>query len=331
MARLKAEVLHHSRGKDVPLRDRVFARVDRYAAIASRLPWLVNAVGSSRLVRGVLERTLGIAHQRILPALAGRSFTSWFREHEEESGRVPGYADRPPVALFVDTYMERFDPEPGRAAVQLLEAAGLRVLHARNVCCGRPRISKGFLGEARELAREGHERLMRWVSRGIPIVGLEPSCVLTIRDDHPDLLPEGTPPTPVLLLEELLCGLADAGRLDLPFSRKPRRFLLHGHCYEKALTGTGPTVRALELIPGARVRDADTGCCGMAGAFGYEKEHYHLSVRVAEERLLPAVLSRRPGEEVVAPGISCRQQIAHLASVRALHPAEALALSLPEE
>jgi Fe-S oxidoreductase len=328
MARLKAESLWQRRGTDAPLRDRLFGRLDRYARLAQPFAQLVNRAAASPRLKGFLDRRLGIARERALPPLAPRAFTAWFEEHEEDRLCEPGYGDRPGVALFVDTYLERFVPDLGRAAVAVLEASGFRVLHARNVCCGRTRISKGFLAEARELAREGQERLRRWSGRGIPVVGLEPSCVLTVRDDHPDLVPEGTPVTDVLLLEEFLCGLRDRGRSAFPFHAAPRRFLLHGHCHQRALAGTTTAVRALKLIPGAEVRDLDGGCCGMAGSFGYEREHYDLSVRIAEDRLLPAVRARAEGEELVVPGISCRQQVEHLTGVRALHPAEALAGSL---
>lgn len=210
----------------------------------------------------------------------------------------------------------------------LLERAGYRVRLARRVCCGRPMISKGMLERAREHARRNIEALFPLAREGIPIVGCEPSCLLTLRDEYPDLLPHDPRVQVVaqqaVLLDAFLVGLAERGELDLPLSPFPGKVLLHVHCHQKALVGHEGALRALRLVPQARVEFVDAGCCGMAGAFGFEREHYDLSLRIGEGRLLPAVRAN-PDAAVVVTGFSCRQQVEHGTGVRPLHLAEFLA------
>jgi Fe-S oxidoreductase len=227
--------------------------------------------------------------------------------------------------LFPDTFTTYNVPEIGRAAVELLEAAGCRVILAERKCCGRPLISKGLLDQAREHAAWNVARLHPYAARGVAIVGLEPSCLLTLRDEAVDLLRSEEARAVAgqsLLLEEFL--LREQGRgLALPFATHGRRALLHGHCHQKALVGTAPTVAALRWA-GFAVSEVDSGCCGMAGSFGFEREHYDISVWLGNRRLAPAVQAAGPDTEIVAPGMSCRQQIEHLAGRRARHPAEVL-------
>jgi Fe-S oxidoreductase len=230
------------------------------------------------------------------------------------------------VVLFHDTFNTYNTPEVAQAAVVLLEAAGYRVELVGRKCCGRPLISKGMLEEARAHADWNVTRLTPWVERGVPVVGLEPSCLLTLRDEYVDLLRTDAARAVAgasYLLEEFL--LRERGRgLTLAWRKgAPRKALLHGHCHQKAMVGTAPTVAALAWA-GYEVSEVDSGCCGMAGAFGFEKEHYDLSVSLGNRRLAPAVKAAAADTVVVAPGISCRQQIAHLTERRAKHPAEVL-------
>jgi Fe-S oxidoreductase len=216
-------------------------------------------------------------------------------------------------------------PEIGRAAVEVLEAAGYRVLLADRKCCGRPLISKGMLDVARDHAAWNVERLAPYARRGVAIVGLEPSCLLTLRDEYVDLLRTDDARLVAehsALLEQFLLRERERG-LTLPFAGDGRKALLHGHCHQKAIVGTAPTVAVLRWA-GYDVSEVDSGCCGMAGSFGFEREHYDVSVALGNRRLAPAVKAVAADTEVVAPGISCRQQIAHLAGRRALHPVEAL-------
>jgi Fe-S oxidoreductase len=229
------------------------------------------------------------------------------------------------VVLFHDTFVTYNEPQIGRAAVALLERAGYRVTLVDRKCCGRPLISKGLLREARDHAAWNVERLAPHAAAGTAIVGLEPSCLLTLRDEYVDLLRTDAARAVAaqsLLLEEFLERERARG-LVLPFAARGRKALLHGHCHQKALVGTGPTVAALRWA-GFDVTEVDSGCCGMAGSFGFEREHYDISVRLGNRRLAPAVRAAGPDVEVVAPGISCRQQIEHLTDRRARHPAEVL-------
>jgi Fe-S oxidoreductase len=229
------------------------------------------------------------------------------------------------VVLFHDTFVTYNTPEIGRAAVEVLEAAGYRVVLIDRKCCGRPLISKGMLREAREHAAWNVERLAPYAERGVAIVGLEPSCLLTLGDEYVDLLRTDAARAVAgqsALFEQFLLREKQRG-LELPFTKHGRQALLHGHCHQKAIVGTKPTVAALTWA-GYAVTEVDSGCCGMAGSFGFEREHYDISVALGNRRLAPAVKAAAPATTVVAPGISCRQQIQHLAGRRALHPAEAL-------
>jgi Fe-S oxidoreductase len=240
--------------------------------------------------------------------------------------RLPQGIGPTEVALFNDTWNEYQRPEVGEGAVRLFAAAGARVHVPRVVCCGRPMLSEGLVDEARKNAKRNLDLLMPLVERGIPLVGLEPSCILTIRDDYRKLLPEDGRVEKLAeatrLFEEAMLEL----NVELPL-REGDPVLLHGHCHQKALVGTGPTERLLGLA--ADVEVVDSGCCGMAGLFGYEKGHYEVSMRMGERKLFPAV--REAGERaVVAPGTSCREQILDGTKRRALHPAEYLAALLED-
>jgi Fe-S oxidoreductase len=293
------------------------AELDRWGALA---PTLANRVARLGITRRAMERLLGIDRRRPLPHLAPEPFPAWFRRH-----RPPAHAPRGEVVLFHDTFTTYHAPEVGQAAVALLEAAGYRVVLVDRRCCGRPLISKGLLDEARAHAAWNVARLHPWAARGVAVVGLEPSCLLTFRDEVVDLLRSEEARTvarQAMLLEEFLLRERDRG-LALAFSARARGALLHGHCHQKALVGTGPTVAALRWA-GWEVTEVDAGCCGMAGAFGFEREHYELSVRIGERRLGPAVRATPAEHDIVASGISCRQQIEHLTGRRARHPAELL-------
>jgi FAD/FMN-containing dehydrogenase/Fe-S oxidoreductase len=328
MAKLKYEFLHHYYAANgLPLRNRLFGRIERLLRLGARLPALVNWASGLALHRWLLERVAGIDRRRPLPKLAAQTFTAWFRHHAP-----PVAAPRGEVVLFHDTFVTYNTPEVGRAAVELLEAAGYRVALVDKKCCGRPLISKGMLAEARVHAAWNVGRLAPYARRSVPIVGLEPSCLLTLRDESVDLLRTDDARAVArhaFLLEEFLAR-ERARSLELRFTGGGRRVLLHGHCHQKALVGTGPTVAALAWA-GFRVEEVDSGCCGMAGSFGFEREHYDISVALGGRRLVPAVKAAPSDTVIVAPGISCRQQIEHLAGRRALHPAEVLrdALSPP--
>jgi FAD/FMN-containing dehydrogenase/Fe-S oxidoreductase len=321
MAKMKYEFLYHyHRANGLPLRNRLFGHIARLSALGARVPALANRLARLPLNRWLLEKVAGIDRRRPLPVLAAQTFEDWFR------GRpAPAAAPRGEVVLFHDTFVSYNAPGIGQAAVQLLEAAGYRVVLVDRRCCGRPMISKGMLEEASEHARHNVAQLAPYARRGVAIVGLEPSCLLTLRDEWVDLL--RTEEARVVarqsaLIEQFLLRERERG-LRLDFAARGRKVLLHGHCHQKALVGTAPTVAALTWA-GYEVSEVDSGCCGMAGAFGFEREHYDVSVALGNRRLAPAVKAAAADTEVVAPGISCRQQIEHLAGRHAMHPAEAL-------
>jgi len=322
MAKLKSEFLsHYHAAHGTPLRDRVVGNI----ALVNRLGSATAPV-SNWLMRGVFgnwgKRLLGFAPERDLPEFTRERFSTWFRGH-----RRRGPMTRGKVVLFQDTYMEYNQPAIGRAATELLERLGYEVVLAKHQCCGRPFISKGLLKEAQALARANVARLTPYAARGIPILGCEPSCILTLRDEYPDLVPQAKDlAQQSFTIDEFLYQLHQAGELDLPFIPQTQAVWMHGHCHQKALVGTKPTLELLRLAYPAQ--EINSGCCGMAGSFGYEQEHYQLSLKIANQRLFPAI--ERAGTEslLVADGVSCRQQIAHGTGREAVHLVEALVSAL---
>jgi Fe-S oxidoreductase len=231
------------------------------------------------------------------------------------------------VVLFDDTFHSFFQPGPLGAAAAVLERAGYDVhLPTKQVCCGRAAVSKGLLEHARDRQRELLEVLLPDVEAGAWIVGVEPSCILTLRDELPDLVRDERAKRlagAAVTFEEFLAALPDwrPGRLE-------RRAIVHGHCHQKALVGMGPTTDVLSRVDGLEFRVLDSGCCGMAGSFGYEKGHYEVSKACGERVLFPAVRDAAPDDLVVAPGFSCRHQIADFCDGRrALHTAELLEMA----
>ncbi len=327
MAKLKAEFLNfYYQGRPRPLGQRLMARIYRLNRLGSLAAPLVNWLQRRRVVRWLLEKLGGIDRRRSLPPLHFRHFRRWFARHRpaEGAGRVGR------VILLDDCFTTSNEPEIGRAAVRVLESAGFAVELAGLTCCARPMISKGFLPQARELIAAQLPGLAARVADGTPVLGLEPSCVLTLADEWPELVPgpEGRRVAEAARLADgWLAEQVGAGRCALKLRPRAERCVLHGHCHQKALVGTGGTAAALRLVPGLEVKVLPTGCCGMAGSFGFEREHYDLSVAIANLDLLPA-LKAEPEALVAAPGTSCRHQIRDLAERRALHPLEVLEAQL---
>jgi FAD/FMN-containing dehydrogenase/Fe-S oxidoreductase len=328
MAKIKFEFLaqYYARHR-VPLRTRFFADIARWSRLGSgALAPLVNWSLRNGLVRWGLERFVGITQQRPMPEFARQPFTEWFEQRSRVNGQPSAGGKK--VVLFNDTFNTYNHPEVSIAAAEVLDAAGFDVVLPGHKCCGRPMISKGLVEKARKAAQDTVDRLAPFAEQGIPIVGLEPSCLLTMRDEYIYLLPDD-PRVKVVAehcytFEEFFGKLADEGALKLEFKDEARQVLLHGHCHQKSLVGTEPSKRTLSLPPGYTVSELDSGCCGMAGAFGYEAEHYEDSMAMAERRLLPAVREQGDDTIIVAAGVSCRQQIKHGTGRRALHPAEVL-------
>jgi FAD/FMN-containing dehydrogenase/Fe-S oxidoreductase len=332
LARLKAEFLHHwHRAHGSSWRARLLAGAEGIAVWGSRFAPLSNWLVGSTPARWLAERLLGLDRRRTPPRFARQSFHEWWRGRHKHRGNAAG-GDRPAAVLFADTFSNFYEPEILQAVVELASAWGWSLTVPDRVCCGRPLISKGFLDDARRQAASVTRALAPLAQKGLPIVFCEPSCYSAVRDDHPHLL-RGA-------LQEQSRAVAAAcvtfeewaekarHQDDLTWTssgRPPTHILLHSHCHEKALVGTAPAMRLLSRIPGCTVTDLDSGCCGMAGSFGYEREHYDVSRVIGERRLLPAVRERNTNSAVVAPGFSCRHQIAHFTDAIPLHPAVLLA------
>ncbi len=326
MAKLKLEWLgHYWSLRKPPFRERFFANMPRTTRRLSKLPAsLVNWASNSSLGRKSMAAVLHLAPERTLPQVASESLFKW------NARRRPADGSRE-VLLFADTFNCYYDPEIGQAAIHLLERLGYRVTVTQHGCCGRTYMSKGFVDEARASAQQVVGALRDYAERGIPIIGLEPSCILSLRDEYHSLLP-GDPDVKTLAgvaltLEEFVTREAAAGAFEATWNQSKQNLVLHGHCHQKALVGIDPSVKALSL-PGHSVNVVDSGCCGMAGSFGYEREHYKWSVKMAERALAPAVREAAEDDVIVAAGTSCRAQIEHCTGRKALHPAQVLLNSL---
>jgi len=319
MATLKAETLYHRYAqKGTPLAARVFGHARRVNQLGAMFATAANAAGRSATLRGVAERVTGIDRRRPLPTFARQSLGAWYRRRAPQ-----GTGSRGEVVFFGDSFSSYTEPEIGIASIELLERAGWRVRLVDDVCCGRSLISKGLLDAARQRHATLMARLAPAADAGIPIVGCEPSCVFTLSDELVSLT-HGDPRAVAIarqagLIDELLADAMDDGSLPLPAGLVMGPIVFHGHCHQKAASALAPTVRLLERIPGAKVSVLDAGCCGMAGSFGFERNHYDLSMQIGEMRLFPAVRAA-PDALIAATGVSCRQQIAHGTGRRAEHP-----------
>jgi Fe-S oxidoreductase len=270
------------------------------------------------------ERWLGVSAARPLPRFGRQDLRGWYRHRAAPATA----ASQGELIFLADSFTTFTEPSVPSAAIELLELAGWRVRLEDAGCCGRASLSKGLVDQARRMAVGMAERLGQAAARGVPIVGVEPSCLLTLRDEYPGLLPDDPRAQAVAaatrLPEELLVQAIAAGRLIAPQDNdlSGRRILFHGHCHQKALAGTAATMALLRSIPGADVIEVDAGCCGMAGSFGFEAEHYELSMRIGELRLFPAVRAEAEETIIAATGVSCRQQIEHGTGRPARHPLE---------
>ena len=337
MARMKAEFLYQLQGRHgVSHRTQLLANLATSAKWGSRLAPISNWVLQSGLLRWWNQRLLGLDSRRDLPQFIRRTFLDWWHRHERASGHaadsdVPSLSDAD-VAIFADTFTNHFEPQHAIAAVRIVEWFGLRPTVPARVCCGRPLISKGLLDEARRQAEQTVHALLPLAERQIPIVFCEPGCFSAVKDDHPNLVPRALQSAAACVAAAAVTFEEWAGDLlarHLPNNSVqlvdgPRDILFHSHCHQKALVGTGPTVRLLSAIPETRVTVLDSGCCGMAGSFGYEKKHYEVSQTIGERILFPALRNRNKNATVIAPGFSCRHQIRHFTGVEAVSTPELL-------
>lgn len=325
MAALKTEALaayHDLHG--VPLRSRLFGSIRALNRAGSAAYPVSNLVAALPPVRWAAHRWLGVSASRPLPRFERPNLRSWFKRRRRPV-TAPTSGD---LIFLADSFTTFTDVSASRAAIELLEWAGWSVRLEDAGCCGRSSLSKGLIDQARRTATGLSARLADAAERGVPIVGAEPSCLLTLRDEYPTLLAGNAKAQSVAaatrLPEELIMEAIAEGRVAIPAAPPvaAHRILFHGHCHQKALAGTSATVGLLRAIPGAEVIELDAGCCGMAGSFGFEAEHYELSMRIGELRLFPAIRAEPSSTIIAATGVSCRQQIQHGTGRRARHPLE---------
>ncbi|RMG69801.1 MAG: FAD-binding oxidoreductase [Bacteroidetes bacterium] len=330
VATLKAEFLHQYYKKHgVPLRARAFAQIGQLNRLAGRLPGLSNRLLGGKFTGGLAKKILGIAPQRELPALSPTPLRRWWRR---EGHKLPvAMPQKGKIFFFVDEFTHYNDAGIGQTAIRLLLKLGYAVELIDHVDSGRAHISKGLLPEARKLAMYNVEAFAGKVSAETPVVGLEPSAILAFRDEYPKLVMPELRETAqalgqhALMVDEFLAREAAAGRLTAEaFTETPRKVLLHGHCHQKALASVTDSATILSLPAGYQVEEIPSGCCGMAGSFGYEAEHYDLSMQVGELVLFPAVRAAEAQTLIAAPGTSCRHQIADGTGRSARHPVEIL-------
>ena len=323
MSRLKGDFLqmYHDR-HGTPIATRLIGDMPKAAQrMAGKLAPLVNAVQRSAPFKWAMEKIGASDRRRTLPAFTPDPLPRWFKQRETR-----GDARNGRVVLFDDTYASYFEPRIGRAAVALLEDCGYEVVLANAGCCQRPRISKGLLRQAKADGTRTMHNLDKYAQQGLPILALEPSCASALTDDLPDLCDDADMARrvsqQVKMIDVFLAEEMAAGRIDVSFTTKCKRVLLHGHCHQKALYGTEAMRRVLDGIEGLTVNEVDAGCCGMAGSFGYEK--YDLSMKVGEDRLFPAIRKRDDKTVPVACGFSCRHQVRDACGVMPKHWVEIL-------
>ena len=336
MARLKAEWqqhLHDAQG--VPLRSRLIAGSATAMRWASLAPWAYNFAVSAPGVSPLLKRFMGFAAARSLPPLHRTTLTTWLRRRGRAAVRRVAPNGR--VHLFIDEFTDTLDMPLGMKAVELLEALGYEVVVPRHVDSGRAQLSKGLVREARDLATRNVELLADVITDDTPLVGIEPSAILGFRDEYPDLVPEPLAPAAkrlagrTFLIDEFFAREVARGRITAEsFTDRPQQIKLHGHCHQKALSSLTVTVQALSLPRNFSVETIPSGCCGMAGSFGYEREHFELSMQIGELVLFPAVRAAAAGATIAASGTSCRHQIKDGTGRTALHPVEILHAALRE-
>jgi FAD/FMN-containing dehydrogenase/Fe-S oxidoreductase len=321
MAKMKVEFLYHYKKKHgLSLRDRAVAYLPRYAPYAAPFAPLLNLRNRVPALAALGEKALGLSARRSLPEWSARPYRGAAKPGGEGNPRE--------VVLLVDTFNRYFEPENARAAERVLTRAGYRVttpepMVGRPLCCGRTFLAAGLVDEARAEARRMLDALALTIIAGVPIVGLEPACLLTLRDEFPSLLPGDESKelaARAQLFEEFVASERAAGRFDLPLAPMPGRIaLLHGHCHQKAFNTAGAAAEALRLIPELQVETFDSTCCGMAGSFGLEAEHYDVSLKIGELGVLPKMRSAAPETLLAACGTSCRHQIAEAAGRDARH------------
>jgi FAD/FMN-containing dehydrogenase/Fe-S oxidoreductase len=329
IAKLKAEFLQHWYDKHgVPLRSRVIAWITSYNRIGSLFPAVYNFFITNRILSGILKRVLGFAGERTIPILYGTTLRKWIR-------RNPGYLNpvspKGRVCLFIDEFTNYNDTGTGIKAVKLLHALNYEIVVHNHKISGRTFLSKGLIRRAASIARKNVITFSEVISSNLPLVGIEPSAILAFRDEYPELVGSDLEKTArklaedCLLFDEFIVREYNMGRIGKDsFDRGEKKILVHTHCQQKAIAGSSSLIQALGIPEGFVVKEIPSGCCGMAGSFGYEKEHFELSNKIGELVLFPGVRNAGSDTVIVAPGTSCRHHIKDGTGRISIHPAEVL-------
>ncbi len=338
MATMKAEFQHqYYKVHGVPFRAKFFGHIGRMNAVLSHFPFLPNLLTKNPLTGGLLKKIVGVAPQRSLPPLHGFTLRTWFKKNKAKltqaatSSHPVSSATKGKVIFFCDEFTNFYDVEIGIKAIRLLTALGYEVEMPQHLQSGRAQLSKGLLLEAQRLATDNVRLFSKIVSEKTPLIGIEPSAILGFRDEYPRLVPKEEVATAkalaanVLLIDEFLAKEIQQGNITPEqFTQQPQKIWLHGHCHQKALSNVDASAWVLGLPVNYEVELIPSGCCGMAGSFGYEAEHYDVSMKIGELVLFPAVRKAGEGAIIAAPGTSCRHQIFDGTGRKALHPVEVL-------
>lgn len=336
MTKLKAEFLQHYYSlTSIPVRASMIAYFTPLNKLASVAPSVYNFLFSSKLTGNAMKQLSGFAKERSVPELQKQTLNKWFNSSSRK--RNTNTEIKGQICLFNDEFTNFNDTEIGKKTISLLETLGYEVLIPKHVESGRTFLSKGLVRKAKKIAEKNVSLLAEVISEEMPLIGIEPSAILTFRDEYLELVDENYKAKAenisknTFLLDEFLDKEIKNGNIKPEqFTDKTQKILLHGHCHQKALASTKPTLNILSLPKNYTVEEIPSGCCGMAGAFGYEKEHYETSMKIGELVLFPAVRAKQPETIITAPGTSCRHQIKDGTGVKALHPVEILFEALEE-
>lgn len=328
VAKLKAEFLqHYYDANGVPFRSKLIANFSKSARLGAIMPGMYNFMVTNKSISSIIKKVSGFAVERSMPVLNDQTLTSWFKKRKPVKPAQIGKK----VHLFCDEFTNYNDTQIGITAVLLLEKLGYEVIIPKHTESGRSWLSKGLLRKAKNIAHQNIDLLHPVITADAPLVGIEPSAILTFRDEYPDLADDERHhkarqlAAHVFLIDEFIVAEIKKGNITASqFTSETKKIVLHGHCQQKALSSVAPSVTLLSLPANYTVETIPSGCCGMAGSFGYEKEHYELSMKIGEMVLFPAV-RRQPAEHIIAaPGTSCRHQIKDGTGKKALHPVEVL-------
>ena len=327
MAKLKYEFLNsYFKNNKHSLRNILLANIALFSKLGTFFNPITNWIMKSSIFKKILNDFFDIDQRRSLPLFANQTFSQWYKSRSDKF--ITEKSDQK-VILFIDTFTEYNHPNLGILTVQLIESLGYEVIIPKVKCCGRPMLSKGMIESAKKNAIFNINSLYEDVKNGTKLIGIEPSCILNFKDDYLDLTEKDKKALIIkentLLLEEFIIEALNKTNKSLKFPKTDSKILFQGHCHQKALNGTETVMNLLQSIVGKNAIEIDSGCCGMAGSFGYEKEHYDISIGIANQSLFPAIESQKGDFEIVSEGISCRQQIEFGTNKKPKHLIELLA------